>query len=266
MSSGILAPLIVLAVLLVGLLLVRWMRWRRSSRVRYKANALFKPPRHWQIDAAIAAALLPVGAGGVLTLLVTSGLAEHPAWREPWWIGATIFFGLLTVLGIYMFAAIYLELPLPESRSVREARAGLKIGDLAVPIEEKDSMVVEVPLHVGWKDIENASLNVVVPDFVTIERCHRSGAKAQFPHAGMSHSSESLPGHDGIESNYWEQGEIRLAAYTNTAWHFRLTYDPSVEEFAWSFRLFGEALRGGTLQNGGIITNKGEAAGRKPPW
>jgi hypothetical protein len=57
-------------------------------------------------------------------------------------------------------------------------RHGISDWDIAIPIEEADSVVFEVPLHVGWADIQNASLNVVVPDFVSIERCHGDGTKA----------------------------------------------------------------------------------------
>jgi hypothetical protein len=223
------------------------------------------PPRHWQIDVAVGAAFLTVGAGGVLSSVVASGLATKPAWSEPWFLITVSVSGFFFLLGLYMQLAVYLELPLPEPRSVRESRAGLLIGEMTFPIEEEDSMVIEVPLHVGWADIDNASLNVVVPDVVTIERCHGDGASAYFPGGRMSHSSESLPGHEETGTNYWEQGELRLAAFTNTAWHFRLRYDPSLEEFAWSFRLYAQVLRGGILSQGGIITNKGEAAGRTPP-
>jgi len=201
----------------------------------------------------------------VLTAVVASGLAAKPAWGQPWFLITITVSGLFFLLGLYMQLAVYLQLPLPEPRSVREARAGLKIGDLAVPIEEDTFLVVEIPLHVGWADIENASLNVVVPDFVTIQRCNGDGTAVQFSYAAMSHSDESLPGHDGVGSNYWEQGRLQLSAFTNTAWHFRLTYDPSVEKFAYSFRLFAAALGGGVMQDGGFITKKGEAAGREGP-
>jgi hypothetical protein len=79
----------------------------------------------------------------------------------------------------------------------------------------------------------------------------------------MSHSSERLSGYD-TGSNYWEQGGIHLSAFTNLSWHFRLTYDPSVEEFGYSFRLFAAALRGGVVQEGGFITEKGRRRGGNP--
>lgn len=128
------------------------------------------PPRQWAVDVAVGAAVLTVGAGGVLTLLVSAGLAMTPIWGKTWFLSAISFFGLLAAVGLYMLAAVYFPWPLPQTRAAREARAELQFGTIRTLLEGPDHAVVEVPLSIGRLDIDNASINVLVPGTLT-SRC-----------------------------------------------------------------------------------------------
>jgi hypothetical protein len=203
-----------------------------------------RPPRQWQIDVAVGAALLTVGAGGVLTLIVAAALASPAAWCQLWFWVAVIPFALLTGLGGYMLAAVYVELPLPEPRASREAKAQLTVGDINTPVEEPRYAVVEFPLQVGWRDIDNASINVVVPDFVEIRRSNSVGEPLALEGRGsMAHTSETLAD-SRTESNYWNEARMHFSAFTNQSLWFRLDFDASVGPFPVLFRLSASALQG----------------------
>jgi hypothetical protein len=201
-------------------------------------------PRQWQVDVSVGGALFAVGAGGVLTLLVSGGLASNPVWGEPWWWGTLIPFGLVAAAGGYMLAAVYFPWRLPETRAAREAQAQIEITEPRVIATFRDNAIVEVPVNVGRLDIDNATMNVRVPDRVTIYASNDQGAPAIVPTGGMAHSSESMEaGAGGL--NYWRQSRVQLSAFTYQAYYFRVDFPIGSQPFPFEFRLTASALHGG---------------------
>jgi hypothetical protein len=157
-----------------------------------------------------------------------------------------------------MLAAVYVELPLPEPRAAREARAQIKLGEINAPVEEPGFGVVEIPLHIGWRDIDNASINVLVPDFVEIHAADGEGNLLQFRHGSMLHTPDPRESHPGTGSNYWQQTRMHLSAFTNQSLTFRLSFRPPVEKFSIDFLLYASALQGGIEVHGEFAPERDE--------
>jgi hypothetical protein len=212
---------------------------------RLTPTPIGKAPRQWQVDVAVGAALLTVGAGGVLTAVVAAGLAAKPAWCQPWFWGIVTPFGLLTSIGAYMLVAVYVELPLPEPRAAKEAKGQVEIGDVRSPTEEPGWAVIEIPLQIGWRDIDNASINVLVPDYVSVRAADRQGALRIFPNGEEDHTDERLPG-ETTGSNFWRQSRMHFSAFTAVPLIYRVDFEPLAEgRFPYEVRLYASALQGG---------------------
>jgi hypothetical protein len=175
-------------------------------------------PRQWAIDVSVGATACAVGAGGVLALVVAAGLAEDSVWSERWWWISTIVFAALTLIGVYMLAAVYFPFRLPETRASREAKANVRINLLLFP--DRTFARLEVAMVIGHLDIQNASVNVRVPDWVQISACDEQGVPTAVL-GEMASSPESLDeGAHGI--NYWRQADVRFSAFTAVSLHYRL--------------------------------------------
>jgi hypothetical protein len=200
-------------------------------------------PRQWGVDVAVGSAVFAVGAGGILALVVAAGLAEGSVWCENWCWVAAIPFGLLTTAGLYMLAAVYFPLPLPQTRASREAKAQMTIGPVREAYHALGFAVVEVPLRIGHLDIVNASMNVRVPDSVRITRTWSRWGMDVVENGHMAHSAESLDGEHGL--NYWTEDQMQFSAFTSRVMFFRLDSGSLRDEFPFEFRLYASALQGG---------------------
>jgi hypothetical protein len=217
-----------------------------------RGNRDHHPPREWAVDVAVGAALLTVGAGGVLALLIAAGTADNPLWGELWWITAVAVSALLALLGLYMLAAVYFHWPLPETRASREARGQLEIEDITATIKEPGLAVVEVMLEVGRHDVNNASVNANVPDYVTIRAANESGDAV--PGSGhVVHLADSA-------ENCWTRSGLDLSASTRMPLHFRLTWEPPGESFSFDFNLRAALLHDG-VQGSLTITPEDDPPG-----
>jgi hypothetical protein len=215
------------------------------------------PPRQWAIDVAVGTAFLTVGAGGVLALLIGAGAATvtPSLWSRTWYDAAIGVSGFFLLLGVYMLAAVYFRLPLPQTRAARESRAEFEFGQIAVTDEGPGHAVVHVPVFVGRQDIDNATANVRVPDFVRIVPCSEQGAARPWPPGAMEHTSESLYEDDRHQTNYWVEPRMHFSAFTAQPMYFRLDYTPPVDPFPFHFRLTAAVLHGG-VEVGATITPK----------
>jgi hypothetical protein len=188
-------------------------------------------------------ALLGVGAAGVVALVVAAGVTEDSLWTETWWWVGTVALGGVTALGVYVLAAVYFPLPLPETRAAREARAQITFGDIKVSRGGDGFKVIEVPVELGHLDVANASLNVRVPGSVVITGSDQMGL-TDMSSGEMAYSTGSMEGHPG-GVNYWRTSGVPLSAFTNTSFCYRLEYTDSQEPFPFQFRLYAAALQGG---------------------
>jgi hypothetical protein len=182
----------------------------------------------------------------VLSLIISAALGSKSLWDEGWFVALLVVLTGLTALGLYMLAAVYFRLPLPETRASRETRAELRFGVLRLSAKGPRCFVAEVPLTIGRVDIENASINVVVPDFLKIEMSTRSGVPAPQLLGGMDHTSESLYDDNRCQSNFWQQTLMKFPAFTNQALYFLLCSEPlPTEPFPFRFDLSAASLHGG---------------------
>ena len=63
-------------------------------------------------------------------VLVTAGVSDHRnLWQAAWFLVAIAVFALLTLVGVYVLAAVYFSLPLPEPRAPRRGRGRLPGGE-----------------------------------------------------------------------------------------------------------------------------------------
>lgn len=205
-----------------------------------------KAPREWGVDVSAGGVFFTVGVGGLLTLVV-SGTPVTKCWYD---VLITLLVVVLTLLGGYMLLALYFELPLPETRASREARGVLEIHGpffaLSGTMDGTPFRVVKVIFRVGLLDVANATINVRVPDFVTISRSDPAGGLRQIEDSGTTrHFAESLypDGRHGM--NAWILGPpLQLYAGTERVYHFRLDIrPPSSEPFPFQVRVVSAALR-----------------------
>jgi hypothetical protein len=215
------------------------------------------PPRQWAVDIAVGAACLAVGAGGVLTLILSAALGTKSLWDEWWYLGFVAVFGALTLLGLYMLAAVYFPLPLPETRAARDTRAEFEIGEVSIAWESDGSCGVEIPVRTGRLDVSNVGLNILVPDFVDIHAWLKNGGPLFPANAASDHTSESLYADGRYQSNYWSQGGMQFHAFTAIGMVFRLSYESPVEPFPMEIRFTASALHGRVVKRATISLTSG---------
>jgi hypothetical protein len=197
------------------------------------------------VDVGVGAALLTVGAAGVLALLIAAGTAtvSPPLWGELWFLAAVSFFGLLTAVGLYVLSAVYFRLPLPQTRAARETRADLELGEITVSSDGDGFSVVHAPTGCGRLDIDNATMNFRVPDFSKVHPCMADGKPLLLP-GRMEHTSESLYPDNRCGSNYWAQQRMHFSAFVALPMYFRLDYGDHAEPFPIHLRITASALHG----------------------
>ena len=218
-----------------------------SKREKKAATRLRQgPPRQWAVDVSVGSAFLTVGAGGVLALHIGAGAATVTPSLDSttWWrIGVGVS-GFFLLLGLYMLAAVYFRLPLPQTRAARETRAELTIQAIDTRATEPGYCLILVVLVVGRLDIDNATMNVRVPDFVRIAVANAHGSPIFQQYGGMERTSESLYADHRYETNYCYQSRTHLAAFTETQFWFRLDVEAPAEPFPFHFRVTASSLHG----------------------
>jgi hypothetical protein len=111
-------------------------------------------------------------------------------------------------------------------------------------ITHPDHVVVAVAMEIGRLDITNASINVLVPDLVTIRPSDNRGNPRAVENGTMEHTPESLYPDQRHESNFWQQTPLGFFAFTNTALVFRLEFASGQEPFPFRFQMSGAPLHG----------------------
>jgi len=181
------------------------------------------------IHVSVGAALLAIGAGAILTLLIYEAQSPHThLWHTAWFLAAFTVAAFLTTTGIYILAALYLPLPLPPTRGERIASPRLQPRDAHV-VEAKGSQVIFGLgfYNSGADELENAVVNVVVPDFVSqLERCNERGAA--LAEGTWSYTPESIAIDDQdrpLPSVYWN-GRVTFPGQVSRLIFFRATLSP----------------------------------------
>ena len=144
-----------------------------------------------------------------LSILIPLAVAADPSpWGAVWFLVPMSIGTAIGFSGLYIVAAVYLGLPLPQTAAEREFTPRLK----AVEAHVLGKTIRGAPIfqiafnNEGRGDVTDALVNVIAPNFVSaLQRRTENGVR--HPHEGAcSTTSESLiKGEDGnpVESIYW---------------------------------------------------------------
>ena len=174
-------------------------------------------------------ALFGIGFAGTLALLIyASEVARSDTggsvWADIWFLAFFAFAIAVGSLGVYLLAAVWFGWP-TWTTAIERAFQPQLVDTTAVAhrLVHPNFVVVKIGTYnAGRGNVEDALVNVLVPDFITdIQRCDERGGIGHPLHMTIpgTHTSEGLiPYQPSVGSIYWDgrvsfPGRIALIAY-----------------------------------------------------
>jgi hypothetical protein len=131
---------------------------------------------------AVGAAFLGVGGVGLSIMIPLAAAAKPHPWTAGWFLLPSCVAGVLGLPGLYMLVSTYTGWWLPSTASERAAATDLRLEGFRI-VSVYLTPEVQVVFRVGLnnrarRDVTNATVNVLVPDFVrAICRVDGSGGR-----------------------------------------------------------------------------------------
>jgi hypothetical protein len=175
---------------------------------------------------AIGSAFLGVGGVGLSILIPLAAAARPHPWTAAWFIAPACVAGVLGLAGFYMLLTIYTGWWLPPTASERAAVADLRVEAIEI-LSVYTTPETQVLFRVGLnnrarRDVTNATLNVLVPDFVrAICQSKDGGRIGQDSHAVTAESIQEDGAGNPIGSRYWNRIELTFPGRTAYPMDFR---------------------------------------------
>lgn len=193
------------------------------------------------IHVSVGAALLAIGGGGILALLIyAAGVSRSESWCAPWFLASFGVAGVVTLTGVYMLAALYIPLPLPQTRAAREVSPDLRIDSIDLlglnAMSVHRTLVVDFRIGLmnhGRGDVTGAVANVLVP--VTAMEFTRVDADGAVSSQGtIRQTPESIQNDNAgnpLPSRYWTAHGLVFPGRTASPLDFRAVLSRDTPSF-----------------------------------
>jgi hypothetical protein len=181
---------------------------------------------------AVGAAFLGVGGVGLSIMIPLAAAVKPHPWTAGWFLAPSCVAGALGLVGLYMLLAIYTGWWLPRTASERAAVVELRVEAIEI-LSVYSTPETQVLFRVGLnnrarRDVTNATLNVLVPNFVAA-LCQSDERGGRIGENSRAVTSESIQ-QDSDGSRYWHKDGLTFSGRTAYPMDFRASL-PAPQSF-----------------------------------